>query len=83
MEIKRAAAVAAEQYAIQNSSGRTLSRAFRMRLSRHYFRLLRQSIRIGSAEFFASATAGIKRNFPWFERAADRFSLPEDVAKAA
>ena len=64
MEIKHAAAVAAEQYAKADSEGRTLSRAFRIRLTRHYFRLLRQSIRIGSAECFASAAAGIKRNFP-------------------
>jgi glycosyltransferase involved in cell wall biosynthesis len=83
LEIKRAAAVAAEQYARENGGGRTPSRAFRMRLTRHYFRLLRQSIRIGSAEYFASAAAGMKRNFPWFGRVADRISLPDDVAKAA
>jgi glycosyltransferase involved in cell wall biosynthesis len=83
LEIKRAAAVAAEQYAMEDSNGRTLNRALRMRLARHYFRLLRQSIRIGSAEYFVSAAAGIKRNLPWFGRVADRISLPDDVAKAA
>jgi glycosyltransferase involved in cell wall biosynthesis len=83
LEIKRAAAMAAERYAMENTSGRTPSRAFRMRLTRHYFRLLRQSIRIGSAECFTSAAAGIKRNFPWFRRATDRVCVPDDVAKAA
>ena len=83
LEIKRAAAVAVERYAREKSGGRTPNRAFRMRLTRHYFRILRQSIRVGSSEYFASAAAGMKRNFPWFGRVPDRLSLPDDVAKAA
>jgi len=62
MDAMLAAARAAEVNVSKILLCRVASRAVRLRLMRHYFRILRHSIRSGSAHHFALALAGMKRS---------------------
>ena len=60
--VSSAADRAAESYVSKIQLSRVAASAFRLRLMRHYFRILRHSIRSGSTQHFALALAGMKRS---------------------
>jgi glycosyltransferase involved in cell wall biosynthesis len=77
MDAMLAAARAAEDYVSKTQLSRVAASAVRLRLARHYFRILRHSIRSGSTQHFALALAGMKRS------AAGSFAAGDARRKAA
>jgi len=83
MEAMLAAARAAETYVSRIQLGRVTDRTVRLRLMRHYFRILRHSIRSGSTEHFALALAGMKRSASGSFSASNVPEGKETLRKAA
>jgi len=83
MDAMLAAAGAAEAYASSIELGRIAARAIRLRLMRHYFRILRHSIRSGSIGHFTLAAGGMKRSLKGHHRSAANTLAHTGHAKAA
>jgi len=83
MDAMLAAAQAAEAYVSKIRLSCVAASAFRLRLMRHYFRILRHSIRAGSTQHFALAAAGMKRSAAGSFAASDASEHREALRKAA
>jgi len=83
MDAMLAAARAAEAHVSKILLCRVASRAVRLRLMRHYFRILRHSIRSGSTAHFALALAGMKRSATGSFAASDAGEHRATLRKAA
>jgi glycosyltransferase involved in cell wall biosynthesis len=83
MNAMLAAAIAAENYVSKIRLSRLTDRTVRLRLMRHYFRILRHSIRSGSTQHFALALAGMKRSAAGSFSASEAGEHEETLRKAA